>query len=105
MKRAAILITVLALCAPFVAQAGEMYPVAPVQVEMLAGNRQYSYDCYPAANQAEGDGMTVYLNTPTGIAVYACDLTGGALIVPAVPSLGFNLAGLFEIARLEGNGA
>lgn len=105
MKRVAILIMVLALCAPFVVRAGEMYPIAPVQIEILAGDRQYSYDCYPAVSQATGYGLAVYLNTPTGVAVYACDLAGNALIIPIVPRIDYDLAGLFETAQLEGNGA
>jgi hypothetical protein len=91
MKRAVLVLALVTLL-PWQGAAGQGYEIAPVQVEVLIDARQYSYDCYPAAGSVGEGGMVVYFNTPNGLAVYACDLVGRVLVIPAVPIVGFNLA-------------
>lgn len=88
-----LFLAVLAALLPARAAAEPMYPVAPVQVEMSDGQRQYSLDCYPSAPPENDVQMSVYFNTPNGVAIYACNLVGRVIIWPAVSSFrGFNLA-------------
>lgn len=108
MRTIPVLFVLLMMRLPLIAAAQEpepFYAIAPVQVEVVSGDQQWSYDCYPSAQPASEHRMTVYLNTPNGLAMYACDLVGRVLIIPAVPSLGFTLAGLFEPFVLEGGDA
>lgn len=107
MMRYLLVLFVLALLLPIVAAAQEpesFYAIAPVQVEVMAVDEQWSYDCYPSAQPAGPYRMTVYFNTPHGVAAYACDLVGRVLILPAVPFIGLHLAGLFEAVVPEGSG-
>jgi len=107
--RGMMLLLVVALLLPVSAAAQEsepFYAIAPVQVEMSDGIRQYSFDCYPSAPPENEVRMSVYFNTPNGIAVYACHVVGRAVIWPAVSSFrGFNLAGLFKVTIPEGGEA
>lgn len=101
-KTLVVLLVLLASAIAIVATAQEpepFYAVAPVQVEIDGGEgygEQWSYDCYPSAQPAGPHRMTVYFNTPNGMAIYACDLVGRVVIRPVVPFMGLRPAGLFE---------
>lgn len=92
MRQLILLVLLFVVARPPLVAGAPTHLVAPVQVEVLSGDRQYSYDCYPSAQPAAEQRMTVYLNTPNGLAMYSCDLVGRVLIIPSVPSAGFNLA-------------
>jgi len=96
--RGMMLLLVVALLLPVSAAAQEsepFYAVAPVQVEVRMGNRNYSYDCFPSAQHQGENKMAVYFNTPNGLAIYACETVGRTLVIPAVPTYGIHMADWF----------
>ncbi len=51
---------------------GQGGQAAPVEVLIVQGESLIYYDCYPTSM---GGAMTVYINYPSGIAIYQCVLS------------------------------
>ena len=103
--RALLLLVLVAMLSTSVPAGAQFYEVAPVQVEVRGEEgEQWSYDCYPSAQPAGPYRMTVYFNTQSGLAMYACDLVGRVPVRPMVPFVGINLAEWFGPVP-EGGGA